>query len=119
VTPQRQQFAANQIVNVFKYDRLEASPGTQKAQGESPGVPPEFYNHYIVRYAGLIYDPSYGKGPFGSGPNSTERAWEDGSLTMDASIDGFEITLVHPDTNAKKTFVRKNDLNKKEITSGP
>jgi hypothetical protein len=38
---------------------------------------------------------------------------------MDRSIDGFEITLVHPDTGAKKTFVRKNDLNKKEITFGP
>jgi hypothetical protein len=47
--------------------------------GEDNPEPPEsFYNHFIVKYGGQIYDPSYGAGPY-----PTENAHEN------AAIDGI------------------------------
>jgi hypothetical protein len=39
------------------------------AQGGALGASSDFINHFVVRYdaSGVIYDPSYGKGLFGSG----------------------------------------------------
>lgn len=37
--------------------------------------PPQFSNHFIVRYDGRVWDPSYGIGPFAS-----FRAWEDAAI---------------------------------------
>jgi hypothetical protein len=31
----------------------------------NPEPPPYFFNHFVVKYSGQVYDPSYGAGPFG------------------------------------------------------
>jgi len=45
----------------------------------NPKPPPYFFNHFVVKYGGQVYDPSYGAGPFGS-----ELAHEN------AAIDGIK-----------------------------
>lgn len=45
-------------------------PGQNK-----PSPPPQFSNHFIVRYGGQVYDPSYGVGPYVS-----FRAWENAAI---------------------------------------
>lgn len=44
---------------------------------DNPEPPEAFYNHFIVKYGGMIYDPSYGAGPYGS-ENAHENAAIDG-----------------------------------------
>ena len=47
-----------------------------KAPGQgNPDPPPRFWNHYIVWIDGVYYDPSYGSGPF-----TSQGAWENGSI---------------------------------------
>jgi hypothetical protein len=61
----------------FTHLLSEISSNPVPAQGNlSP--PPAFVNHWILKYNGQWYDPSYGHGPFPS-----DSAWEYGSL------DGF------------------------------
>ena len=48
--------------------------------------PPAFENHFVVRFGGQIYDPSYGIGPFNS-ENEHENAAIDGFLTTDGFFD--------------------------------
>lgn len=50
---------------------------------KNPNPPPIFFNHFIVEYAGMVWDPSYGAGPFG-GANNGENAHEN------AAIDGIK-----------------------------
>ena len=66
----------------------ECAPFTYRLSevSDAPGVsgqgignpPPAFGNHFIVKYGGKWYDPSYGSGPYNS-----DSAWEN------ASLDGF------------------------------
>ncbi len=51
-------------------------PGIPGQSNANP--PPAFENHFIVRYAGTYYDPSYGAGPY-----ANPLAWEN------AAIDGL------------------------------
>lgn len=58
------------------YDAVEV-PGIP---GQGNSNPPEaFENHYVVKYGGKIYDPSYGAGPFNSEADH-ENAAIDGLL---------------------------------------
>jgi hypothetical protein len=41
----------------------------------NPDPPPAFFNHFIVRYGGQFYDPSYGSAPVG-----TQLVWENGAI---------------------------------------
>ena len=62
----------------------ECTRGTA-APGQGNDNPPGgFYNHFIVKYNGRYYDPSYGERPFsGATDDDAHAAWED------ASISGF------------------------------
>ena len=62
----------------------------------NPDPPPSFLNHFIVRYSGQYYDPSYGTGPF-----VDQMAWEN------ASLDGFTAAGTYMGNPA--TFAKKND----------
>jgi hypothetical protein len=55
-------------------------PGLPGQNNEEP--PPTFRNHWIVKYDGKFYDPSYGAGPF-----ATENDHEN------AAIDGIQVTV--------------------------
>ncbi len=63
------------------------TPPPQGDAVEQPGIPgqfntnppPIFFNHFVVKYGGQVYDPSYGAGPFAS-----ELAHEN------AAIDGIQ-----------------------------
>lgn len=58
---------------------LEFLFGIYQGNANPPGI---FRNHFIVRYSGVYYDPSYGSGGF---PSSTAHE--------EASIDGICIVL--------------------------
>jgi hypothetical protein len=75
-------------------------------QGQ-PEPPSAFENHYVVKYGGKIYDPSYGAGPFG-----TENDHEN------AAIDGFKGVTKIPMGILSLTFtgVKKQDPAVQELT---
>ncbi|MEK7287535.1 MAG: hypothetical protein AAB091_03100 [Elusimicrobiota bacterium] len=59
----------------FNYlaSEIADAPG---APGQGIGnPPPAFFNHFIVKYDGKWYDPSYGSGPY-----ANDSAWENASL---------------------------------------
>jgi len=63
----------NYIVGIDAFDEDGIS-------GLNNSNPPEtFVNHFVVKYGGKIYDPSYGAGPFDS-ENSHENAAIDGII---------------------------------------
>ncbi|MDX1997933.1 MAG: choice-of-anchor W domain-containing protein [Thermoanaerobaculia bacterium] len=61
------------------------------AQGrENPGA--KFWNHFIVVGDNVVYDPSYGAGPYaGSSPEAALQAWEI------ASLSGYEVICTPAD----------------------
>jgi hypothetical protein len=59
-----------------------ADDPTGAAGQGNPNPPGAFFNHFILKYSGQYYDPSYGSGPF-----TSQEAWEN------ASLDGFEKTF--------------------------
>ncbi|HVP10667.1 MAG TPA: hypothetical protein VMV94_05695, partial [Phycisphaerae bacterium] len=63
---------------MYPYSIGSSASNLPGVQGQDNPEPPEaFYNHFIVRYSGQIYDPSYGAGPFPT-ENSHENAAIDG-----------------------------------------
>ncbi len=46
-----------------------------RAQGNVSNPKGAFFNHYLIRYGGQFYDPSYG-----AGPRSSPRSWENKSV---------------------------------------
>lgn len=76
----------------YPYVQGESALNQPGIAGQDNPEPPEaFYNHFVMRYGGMIYDPSYGAGPL------AEAAHED------AAIDGiFDEDVAPPKTNAKK-----------------
>ncbi|HMD97112.1 MAG TPA: carboxypeptidase-like regulatory domain-containing protein [Terriglobia bacterium] len=58
----------------------------------NPNPPPAFYNHFIVLFDGVFFDPSYGAGPF-----TTQVDWEaaaiDGLFFNPLSKAGFDKSL--------------------------
>lgn len=64
--------------------------------GQGNAEPPQFFfNHFVVKYSGKVYDPSYGAGPF-----ADEISHEN------AAIDGIK----------SGDLAKKNDLALKELT---
>ena len=61
------------------YDVIDQEGIPGQGNANPPGI---FKNHFIVRYSGVYYDPSYGSGGF---PSSTAHE--------EASIDGICIVL--------------------------
>lgn len=53
----------------------QTRPPNGAAGQNNPNPPPKFSNHFIVRYAGAVYDPSYGSVPF-----NDFRSWENASI---------------------------------------
>ena len=76
----------------YPYIQGESALNRPGIPGQDNPEPPEaFYNHFVMRYGGQIYDPSYGAGPL------AEAAHED------AAIDGiFDEDVAPPKTHAKK-----------------
>jgi hypothetical protein len=56
----------------------------------NPNPPPAFVNHFIVRFSGQFYDPSYGAGPF-----SDQLTWERAAIDglRDTTRAGFDKSL--------------------------
>lgn len=80
-------------------DAFDTVPNVSRGKAQGNNDPPGlFYNHYIVKYGYLFYDPSYGTGPF-----YDEQQWEN------TSSDGTYYD------NADKTFIKKNDPELTEI----
>lgn len=64
----------------------------------NPNPPGGFFNHFIVKYDGKYYDPSYGGGPF-----DTQNDWEN------ASLDGFFIDTGLVVGGKRVQYAKKND----------
>ena len=64
---------------LVNYDVIDQEGIPGQGNANPPGI---FKNHFIVRYSGVYYDPSYGSGGF---PSSTAHE--------EASIDGICIVL--------------------------
>lgn len=80
-------------VYVLGIDVTDASGVAGQGNPDPPGG---FYNHFIVRYSGQYYDPSYGTGPF-----SSQSEWEN------ASLDGFTCPGTYQGN--PEILVKKND----------
>lgn len=70
----------------------------------NPEPPPAFFNHFIVTHGGLLYDPSYGGGPFAS-----QAIWETGGLDglFAGALCGFQKSA-NPQTIVQMWNVRTN-----------
>jgi hypothetical protein len=85
------------VAGVYTYvEGPEVAAPAQLGQGGYLGAPTSFYNHFVVRYDGKIYDPSYGGRVYVS-----QGDWEA------TSLGGFLITLIDS-TGGYQNFVRKN-----------
>lgn len=80
------------------------------ARGQGTSNPPgQFINHFIIKYDGKYYDPSYGMGPFsGATDEEAKNAWEN------ASLDGFFIRCNFSGQTVQ--LAKKNDANRREVT---
>lgn len=76
----------------------------------NPEPPPTFGNHWITKYGGQFYDPSYGAGPF-----PTENDHEN------AAIDGFQVTVPGLTSCAAREQTSSQELvyGVSDIPSGP
>ena len=77
------------------------------AQG-NPKPHSVFFNHYIVKYDGKYYDPSYGTGSF-----ADQAAWEN------ASLDGFVKAFAPTSGTTQINAVKPNDTSTIETTFTP
>jgi hypothetical protein len=75
---------------LFTWTDVWGTKGSPRGDAaEQPGIagqknanpPPEFYNHFIVKYDGKLWDPSYGAGPFASELDHKNGA-TDGIMTV-------------------------------------
>jgi hypothetical protein len=92
----------------FTHKRTEITDNAGVPGQGNANPPGGFFNHFVVKYDGKYYDPSYGAGAFAGGTADAARAdWEDKSL------DGFLVyyALVDPTTGAVAgftSFAKKN-----------
>ena len=79
--------SANSLTHVIGTEcvKLPGIPGQT-----NPNPPPAFQNHFIVRFSGQFYDPSYGAGPF-----SDQLTWERSAIDglLDSARAGFDKSL--------------------------
>ena len=86
----------------------EISPAPGTAGQGNPDPPSIFLNHFIVKWSGQFYDPSYG-GP----AYPTQEAWENGSLAGFFYIDR-RVIQIHPLVIGEKRWAKLNDPTKTE-----
>jgi hypothetical protein len=82
--------------------------------GQGNANPPgQFRNHFVVKYNGRIYDPSYGGEPFGTTAADCEQKHEDGSISGFSTlvvviVDGVEypteVCKKNPDGSKEMTY---------------
>ena len=77
------------------------------AQG-NPKPHSVFFNHFIVKYDGKYYDPSYGTGSF-----ADQAAWEN------ASLDGFVKAFAPTSGTTQINAAKSNDTSTIETTFSP
>lgn len=71
-------FNGNTYPYLVGYDAIDQEGVPGQGNANPPGI---FGNHFIVRYSGVYYDPSYGSGGF-----SSSKAHEDASIDGISSI---------------------------------
>ncbi len=77
-----------------------------RGQGNSPNPPAWFERHFILKLNGLLYDPSYGTGPFNSYLQYESQSFE-GCLFVRDERDCY---LVKPSTNQLMNSCREYPL---------